>query len=119
MALYRYNEENDVQPLYDPTDMRTFSEHHAPGLCKVIIALMTHTFLLSKTRLIHTFTSIYMYELTGSVCKCTFWLFNAGLFDMILNSIIRQDGRFDANNTCEPEVEHQKKQYAYGRIKYY
>ena len=57
LALYRYNEENDVQPLYDPTDMRTFSEHHAPGLCKAIIALMTHTYFTIKNK---TYTYIYI-----------------------------------------------------------
>ena len=57
LALYRYNEENDAQPLYDPMDMRTFSEHHAPGLCKAIIALMTHTYFTIKNK---TYTHIYI-----------------------------------------------------------
>ena len=37
--------------------MRTFSEHHALGLCKAIIASMTHTFFTIKNK---AYTNIYI-----------------------------------------------------------
>ena len=41
---------NHPYMIPDPLDVRAFSEHRAPGLCKALMALMSHT----ETRLIHT-----------------------------------------------------------------